>query len=282
MLLASDRSVQWAAIRAISQIGGEGSSPAVKFMLDELPTASHVEQYNMMIYFALLGSDAREASSTLRDFRAMMNPMLKPATLWAIDPEANFPWVMNMGFPFGGPGGPSGPQFANAPAGQGGAKESNEKGDVNRVATAPVSAPGTPNGPGSPGAGFRGPPMGMGDGPDLARYIFEAYFIELGERLTPSVRKLANTILDGREGNIPTWGYKLLNCAPAEAVKILAPNLKDESLAKRERAAVALGYMRQSAESAHEQVQKALAAAANEQEKRLMQWCLREIESTDD
>ena len=68
MLSSSDRTVQWAAVRGISQIGGERSDAAVKFMVDALPTASHVEQYNMMIYFALLGPDAHEALSMLQDF----------------------------------------------------------------------------------------------------------------------------------------------------------------------------------------------------------------------
>lgn len=247
MLSSSDRAVQWAAVRGISQIGGEGSDAAVKFMVDALPNASHVEQYNMMVYLALLGPDAHEAAPKVREFRAMMNPMLKPATLWALDPEAHFPWEMSRELPFDGPPPPEG--FGGGFAGR---------------------PPGPP--PGGPG----------GDGPDLARYIFEAYFIELGERLAPSARKLANAILEGKEGTIPTWGYKLLCCAPSDTLKILTPRLEDKDLAQRERAAVALGYMGSTAESARSQLRKAVTAAANEQEKRLMQWSLRAIESPND
>ena len=248
MLSSSDRTAQWAAVRGISQIGGDRSDAAAKFMVDALPNASHVEQYNMMIYFALLGPDAREAFSKLRNFRAMMNPMLKPATLWAMDPTANFPWAMSMGFPFSGPGGPPPGNAPNAP----------ENGKAANDNNAPDRNAGGPNGPGGFGGGFRGPPGGGpgGDGPDLARYIFEAYFIELGERLAPSTRKLANAILDGKEGNIPTWGYKLLSCAPSDAVKILAPKLQDKDLAQRERAAVALGYMGPTAASARDQLRR--------------------------
>jgi HEAT repeat protein len=300
MLSSSDRAVQWAAVRAISQIGGNRSDAAVKFMVEALPSASHVEQYNMMIYFALLGPDARDAMPVVRDFRAMMNPMLKPATLWAMDPEASFPWAVSMGFPFGGPADRGGPPPAGAQTTQDNEKAARDNNVSNRNGDDPngpggfgdgPNGPGGfgpggfgggPNGPGGFGGGFRGPPGGGGpggDGTDLARYIFEAYFIELDERLAPSTRKLANAILEGKEGAIPTWGYKLLSCAPNDAVKILVPKLKDKELAQRERAAVALGYMGPTAVSARDQLRDAVTAAQNEQERLLMQWSLREVES---
>ena len=93
----------------------------------------------------------------------MVNPMLKPATLWAMDPTANFPWTMSMGFPFGGPGGPGGPPTANLSAALENGKAANNIDAPNRKA-------GGPNGPGGFGGGFRGPPGGGGpggDGPDL-------------------------------------------------------------------------------------------------------------------
>ena len=47
----------------------------------------------------------------------------------------------------------------------------------------------------------------------------------------------------------------------------------------RERAAVGIGYMGEAAAPAKEKVQAALAKAGNEREKKLLEWCLEEIES---
>jgi len=46
----------------------------------------------------------------------------------------------------------------------------------------------------------------------------------------------------------------------------------------RERAAVALGYLGPAASGAKEQVVAALSKASSEREKRLLEWCLREID----
>ena len=53
MLSADQAAVRWAAVRAMSQIGGEEARPAVDFMVRSLRVHTEVEGYNMMIYFAL-------------------------------------------------------------------------------------------------------------------------------------------------------------------------------------------------------------------------------------
>ena len=54
---------------------------------------------------------------------------------------------------------------------------------------------------------FGGPGMFGGDGPDLAKFIYEAYFHELGARLAPTVDKLLDKLIDGSAGDVPTWGW---------------------------------------------------------------------------
>ena len=133
------------------------------------------------------------------------------------------------------------------------------------------------------GFGGRGGP-GMG-GPggggmfDLYTTMYEAYIRELGERLQPLALKLAQQIKAGTAGDVPTWGYKLLDCAPEESVSTLSACLLDGDLAVRERAAVALGSMGVAAFPAKERVSLALDKAATEQERHLLEWCLREITS---
>ena len=73
--------------------------------------------------------------------------------------------------------------------------------------------------------------------------MYEAYIRELGERLRPLALKLVQQITDGTANNVPTWGYKLLACAPDESIKKLSACLTDTNLTVRERATVALGYM---------------------------------------
>jgi len=109
--------------------------------------------------------------------------------------------------------------------------------------------------------------------------MYEAYFRELGVRLRPLALTLAQKIMEGTAGDVPTWGYKLLNCAPEESVSKLSASLANSELAVRERAAVALGYMNSAAFAARPQVQQALERAATEQERHLLEWCLREISS---
>ncbi|MCY3021138.1 MAG: hypothetical protein NTW87_19160, partial [Planctomycetota bacterium] len=129
--------------------------------------------------------------------------------------------------------------------------------------------------PGGPGPGGPGPRGGPGD---IALYIYEAYVHELGDRLRPAAGVLARKIMDGTAGDVPTWGYKILACAPDEVLGILAPHLAGDDLRMRERAAVALGYMGLAAAPAKDQVKTALAKAPTEREQRLLQWCLREMD----
>ena len=92
MLSVEPAALRWAAVRAMSQIGGEDARPAVDFMIRELPRASEVDGYNMMIYLGLLGPVAREAIPAIQNSR-VRQPALKPAAMWAIDPENRFPWL---------------------------------------------------------------------------------------------------------------------------------------------------------------------------------------------
>jgi HEAT repeat protein len=224
-MLSSDQpAVRWAAVRGMSQIGGEEARPAVDFMVRALRNATEVEGYNMMIYLALLGPVAKDAVPAIRSVR-IKNPVLPSATVWAIESDKTLPWV--RGGMFGGPGGPGGP--------------------------------------------------GGGEGPDIGTLIYESYVHELGDRLRPAARLLARKIIDGTAGNVPAWGYKILACAPDEALEILTPCLADNDLVKRERATAALGNMGAAAAPGIERVKAALGKAATEREKRLLAWCLRQI-----
>ena len=114
---------------------------------------------------------------------------------------------------------------------------------------------------------------------DFAAKTYEAYMRELGERLRPLASSLAQSIMDGTASEIPTWGYKLLACAPNESTSKLTAYLGDTNIAVRERAAVAIGYMGPARLPAKDQVAGALNKAATEPERRLLQWCLRRISS---
>jgi len=225
MLSSDQAAVRWAAVRAMSQIGGEDAHPAVEFMIRTLPGATEVEGYNIMIYLALLGPVAADAIPAIRSVR-IKNPVLPSATQWAIAPDKSFPWLG------GGPPGMPGPR-----------------------------GPGPRGGPG-----------------DIALYVYEAYFHELGDRLRPAAGVLARKILDGTAGDVPTWGYKILACGPDEALGILLPHLADSDLSMRERVTVALGYMGKAAAPAQERIKTALSKAPTEREQRLLQWCLREVD----
>ena len=91
LLTSSSRDLQWAAVRAMSQIGGEDAAPAVQFMMRELHGAGEVDGYNMMIYIALLGPAAKDAIPAIQS-AFVKQPALRPAALWAIQPEKQFPW----------------------------------------------------------------------------------------------------------------------------------------------------------------------------------------------
>ena len=229
MLSDNEPTFRWAAVRAMSQIGGDDAKPAVDFMIRTLPRATEMERYNMMIYLALLGPVAKDATEAIRT-SGSRNPVLPTATLWAIEPDKSFPWLG---------GGRFGP------------------------------------GSGGPPGGFGG--GGLGGGANFATLIYENYVHELGERLRPAVRVLAQKIIDGTAGDVPLWGYKILACAPDTAIEILTPSLLHKDLVKRERAVVALGYMGTAARNAAEPIKAALAATSNEREKRLIAWSLREI-----
>jgi HEAT repeat protein len=223
MLLSDQSAVQWAAVRAMSQIGGEEARPVVEFMIRALPRASEMDGYNMMIYLALLGPVAQDASNAIRN-APIKNPVLPSLAQWAVAGGTSLPWQSGGGRGFGGMGGPGG-------------------------------------GPG-----------------DISTILWHALIREMGERLRPTARLLAQKIMDGTAGNIPTWGYDILACAPDEAIGLLAPRLVDENVAMRERATVALGYMGAAASSARERVAAALGKASSEHEKHLLEWCLREID----
>ena len=220
MLSANQPAIRWAAVRAMSQIGGEEARPAVDFMVRSLRNATEVEGYNMMIYLALLGPVAKDAAPTIRSVR-IKNPVLPSATAWAIESDRTLPWLGRGGF---GPGGPGG-----------------------------------------------------GQGPDIGVLIYEAYVHELGDRLRPAARLLAQKIVEGTAGNVPAWGYKILTCAPDEVIKILTSRLDDNDVVKRERVTVALGHMGAAAAPGIDRVKAAISKASTDHEKRLLAWCLREI-----
>ncbi len=253
-MLASDQAnVRWAAVRAMSQIGTAEAHPAVDFMVKQMPTATEVEGYNMMIYFSLLGPVAQDAAESIQNFR-IKNPMLPNSTQWAINPNRGFPWQGNMGGRGGRGGGMGGPGGAGGggPGGGGG-------------------------GGGGPGRGGPGGGMG-GPGGDMGTLMYSAYVRELGFRLRDMSPVLAKSIMNDTAGTIPTWGYDLLNAGPDLSLAVLTPNLASDELVMRERAAVAIGYMGEAGAPAQSAVEAALAKTANEREKRLLEWTLRQID----
>ena len=80
-----------AAVRAMSQIGGDDARPAVDFLIEALRKATEVEGYNMMIYLSLLGPVAKDAIPAIRSTR-IKNPVLPSATIWAIEADKRLPW----------------------------------------------------------------------------------------------------------------------------------------------------------------------------------------------
>jgi HEAT repeat protein len=101
MLSAESAAERWAAVRAMSQIGGDDALPAVHFMIRELRNAPEVDGYNIMIYLALLGPAAKDALPLIPSAR-IKNPTLRLATAWAIEPDKRFPWLATG--PFGSAG----------------------------------------------------------------------------------------------------------------------------------------------------------------------------------
>jgi hypothetical protein len=96
MLTADAPAERWAAVRAMSQIGGEDAGPAVQFMIKQLPKAGEADGYNMCIYLALLGPVAKDAIPAVRSVR-IRNPILRQATAWAIDPTTDPPAIGGFG-----------------------------------------------------------------------------------------------------------------------------------------------------------------------------------------
>ncbi len=231
LIKSDDSAVQWAGIRAMSQIGGPESKPAVDFIVakfaekDRSKQPTEVEGYNMMVYLAMLGPDAREALSTAQS-GGIKNPALNGIATWALQSDQYLPWQQGGG--------------------------------------------------GGRGFGGRGGGPGMGGGRmDIGTIIYVAYVREMGPRLAPAAKLLAHKIAAGTAGDVPDWGYDMLACGGDEAVKILTPLLTDSDQTKRERALVALGFMREAAESAESAVRK--EPASDPQEKLLAAWTLRAI-----
>ena len=228
MLSSDQEPVRWAALRAMAQIGGKESHPAVEFIKKNISSQTAINTYSMMIYLSLIGPDAVDAISTAQHAN-ITHPILPLATVWAIRANS-FPWEENGGMP----------GFGGATGGFG------------------VGGPG--------GAGF-----------DLYTTMYEAYIRELGGRLRPLALKLVQQIMDGTDNNVPTWGYKLLDCAPDDSIKKLTACLTDTNLTVRERATVALGYMGTTAFAAKDQISHAIEKTETEQERHLLEWCLDEV-----
>ena len=125
-----------------------------------------------------------------------------------------------------------------------------------------------------------GMPLGGAAGTpgNLQELIYVAYVNGLGSRLAALSPKLAQAIMNNTAGDVPTWGYKILNADAPRAVDILTPYLANADLLMRERATVALGYMGDDAEAAREPLKAALKKSDNEKEKRLIQWSLRQVD----
>jgi HEAT repeat protein len=270
-MLAADQpmAVRLAALRAMSQIGGPEARPAVDFIIEALPTADEISTYNMLIYLSLLGPVATDAIPASQSTK-LRNPVLPTATLWAIKADS-LPWQAQTaggGAAFGGFGPPGGFPPGGFPPG----------------GFPPGGFPpgGFPPG-GFPPGGFPPGGFGLGGFPgmsfDLFSTMYVAYFRELGERLRPVALILLKQMHDGTANDTPDWGYKLLACAPEESLVQLSAALTSESLATREHAAVALGYMGAPAFPARAALQAALDKAPTEREKRLLEWAVSETSS---
>jgi hypothetical protein len=96
LLTADAHGERWAAVRAMAQIGGPDALPAVKFMMRELPKASEIDGYNMLIYLSLLGPVAKDAIPFVQK-APVRNPILRLTTVWAIDSSTDLPIVGPFG-----------------------------------------------------------------------------------------------------------------------------------------------------------------------------------------
>jgi hypothetical protein len=100
LLSADPPAEKWAAVRAMSQIGGPDAVPAVQFMIKQLPKANEADGYNMLIYLSLLGPVAKDAIPAIGTSR-VRNPILRQTTTWAINPTGDLPAMGGFGA-FGG------------------------------------------------------------------------------------------------------------------------------------------------------------------------------------
>jgi hypothetical protein len=112
---------------------------------------------------------------------------------------------------------------------------------------------------------------------DLGNMVYASLVEELGERLKPCAQTLALRLIARTAGNVPQWGYKILNAAPEESIAIIAPHLADKERDMRELAALILGRMGPPAAGARQQLEAARAAASDERERNLLTWSLAEI-----
>jgi HEAT repeat protein len=71
-------------------------------------------------------------------------------------------------------------------------------------------------------------------------WLFADYIDRMGDRATPAAAALANRILDGTAGHVPSWGYHLLKARPQTTLPILKKGLESENPATRRRAQFAL------------------------------------------
>jgi catechol 2,3-dioxygenase-like lactoylglutathione lyase family enzyme len=84
-----------------------------------------------------------------------------------------------------------------------------------------------------------------------ATYVPLAWSVtDLGERLKPCALALAPKLMNGTAGDVPDWGYRILNAAPEESIAVVAPHLADKDKSMRERGVVILGHMGPPAASA--------------------------------
>lgn len=107
-MLGTDQpmAVRWAAVRAMSQIGGPEAHPAVDFMIKAIADTQEIDTYNIEIYLSLLGSVATDAIPASQSTK-LGNPVLPAATLWAIKGDS-LPWQATGNGGFGGFGGGGG------------------------------------------------------------------------------------------------------------------------------------------------------------------------------
>ena len=89
---------------------------------------------------------------------------------------------------------------------------------------------------------------------------------------------LAKGIMDNSAGDVPVWGYELLNAGPEQSLAILTPWLKNADLLAARACGGGDRVHGGDGEPAKALVEAALAQAPTEREKKLLQWTLRQID----